>query len=280
MKYLIVKDYIGLWEVEYRTSGMKNSDNESVVGIKSRRKNELGEWVENHTDLDDEMIALGLPNHLGYRFNEAAIVALAESKNLTIIKKYEMDSPIELAHSNSAYAFITSFELEEQTGSAIIDDEAGTIGIEVEYGTDVTALEPVIVLSDGATVSPVSGAGTNFTTPVTYTVTAENGVTEKEYLVTVAIADPSTEALLLSFALAEQTGDAVIDHDLETVSIEVANGTVVTALEPTVTVSDYATVSPLSGVATDFTNPVNYTVTAQDGVTTKVYAVTVTEAAA
>ena len=279
MKFLIVKDYTGLWEAEYRTAGMKNSDNESVVGIKSRRKDFQGNWIENHTDLDDEMIALGLPNHLGYRFNEAVMATLAESKNLTIIKKYEMDSPIELAHSISSYALITSFQLDDQTGPAVIDDEAGTIAVEVPYGTTVTALEPVIALSDGATVSPVSGAGTNFTAPVTYTVTAEDGVTEKEYVVTVAIADPSTEALLLSFVLAEQTGDAVIDHDLETVAIEVESGTVVTALEPTVTVSEGATVSPISGVPTDFTLPVNYTVTAQDGVTDKVYAVTVTFAA-
>lgn len=280
MKYLVVKDYTDTWEAIYRTSGMKNSDSESVVGIKSRRKNEEGNWVNNNLDLDSEMIALGLPNHLGYRFNEATMVTLAESKNLTIIKKYEQDVDLEIAHSNSAFSSILSFELGEQTGIAVIDEEAGTIAIEVAYGTVVTALEPVLVVSDGATVDPESEEATDFTAPVTYTVTAENGEDTKAYVVTVSEADPSTEALLLDFVLAEQTGAAVIDHDLETVAIEVANGTVVTALEPAVTVSDDATVVPLSGAATDFTNPVNYTVTAQDGVTTKVYAVTVTEAAA
>lgn len=280
MKYLIVKDYTNTWEAIYRTSGMKNSDSESVVGIKSRRKDGEGNWVNNDLDIDSQMVALGLPNHLGYRFNEATMVALATSKNLTIIKKYEQDVDLEIAHSLSAFTQLLTFELPEQTGPAVIDEQAGTVAIEVEYGTVVSDLAPVITLSDGATVSPESGAGTDFTNPVTYTVTAENGEDTKQYTVTVAVADPSTEALLLSFVLAEQTGNAVIDHDLETVAIEVANGTVVTALEPTVTVSDYATVSPLSGVATDFTNPVNYTVTAQDGVTTKVYAVTVTVAGA
>ena len=187
MKFLIVKDYTDTWQAEYRTAGMKNSDNESVVGISSKRLVN-GHWVENHFDIDDEMVALGLPNHLGYRFNEAAMVALAQSKNLTIIKKYEMDAPIELVHSDSAYAFITGFVLAEQTGPAVINDEDGTIDIEVEFGTTVTALEPVITVSVGATVSPLSGAATNFTNPVTYTVTAENGVTEKEYVVTVTVA--------------------------------------------------------------------------------------------
>jgi hypothetical protein len=53
---------------------------------------------------------------------------------------------------------------------------------------------------------------------------------------------------------------------------------VVTALEPTITLSAGASVSPLSGVATDFTAAVDYTVTAEDGSTTQVWAVTVTVA--
>ena len=43
------------------------------------------------------------------------------------------------------------------------------------YGTDVTAIEPTIELSLGATVD-LSGVQ-DFTNPVTYTVTAEDGVT-------------------------------------------------------------------------------------------------------
>ena len=89
----------------------------------------------------------------------------------------------------------------------------------------------------------------------------------------------SSLSLMLTFVLAEETIAAVIDDDLETVTITVANGTTVTALEPTVTVSPDGTVSPLSGAATDFTAPVEYTVTAQDSVTTKVYTVTVIVAA-
>jgi len=56
-------------------------------------------------------------------------------------------------------------------------------------------------------------------------------------------------------------------------------GTDVTNLTPTITVSQYATISPASGVAQDFTNPVTYTVTAQDN-STKSWTVTVTVQAA
>ena len=82
---------------------------------------------------------------------------------------------------------------------------------------------------------------------------------------------------LLTFTLASQTGAATINGVNHTVSIEVANGTDVTTLAPTITVSKYATISPASGATTDFTNPVDYTVTAQDG-TTQLYTVTVTVA--
>ena len=50
-----------------------------------------------------------------------------------------------------------------------------------------------------------------------------------------------------------------------TVTATVPFGTTVTALAPTIVVSDKATVSPASGVAKDFSNAVTYTVTAEDG---------------
>lgn len=52
------------------------------------------------------------------------------------------------------------------------------------------------------------------------------------------------------------------------------DGTDVTAITPDITVSANASISPESGVPQDFTNPVKYTVTAQDG-TQKTYTVTV-----
>ncbi len=54
-------------------------------------------------------------------------------------------------------------------------------------------------------------------------------------------------------------------------------GTSVTALKPTISTSG-TSVSPASGVTADFTNPVAYTVTAEDD-STKSYTVTVTVAA-
>jgi|GEM_PF-515071 len=59
------------------------------------------------------------------------------------------------------------------------------------------------------------------------------------------------------------------------ISVSVPSGTNTTSLTPTISVSALATISPLSGVAQNFTNSVQYTVTAQDG-TFQQYTVTVT----
>ena len=47
------------------------------------------------------------------------------------------------------------------------------------------------------------------------------------------------------------------------------------ALVPTIKISEKATISPASGVAQDFSKPVTYTVTSEDGITTTTYTVSV-----
>ncbi|WBL41251.1 PKD domain-containing protein [Algoriphagus halophytocola] len=80
-----------------------------------------------------------------------------------------------------------------------------------------------------------------------------------------------------TFSFAEQASVASLDTESHTVTIEVENGTVLSSLIPTVTVSGFASISPESGIAQDFSNPVNYTVTAEDG-TEQIWTVSVIEA--
>lgn len=64
-----------------------------------------------------------------------------------------------------------------------------SITAEVPNGTDVTKLKPTITISKDATVSPKSGAQKDFTDPVSYVVTAEDGTTKKTYTVTITVAE-------------------------------------------------------------------------------------------
>lgn len=88
----------------------------------------------------------------------------------------------------------------------------------------------------------------------------------------------SSETDITGFVLPEQTGAATINAGAHTVAIEVANGTDVTTLTATISLSAGATIDPGTGVELDYTNPVQFTVTASDG-TEQVWTVTVTVAA-
>ena len=83
------------------------------------------------------------------------------------------------------------------------------------------------------------------------------------------------EAKLLGFAI--DGHQAVIDEAAKTVTLVLPNGTALTNLTPTLTVSSGATYTP-AGVQ-DFTSPVTYTVTSEDKSATAEYQVTVTAAA-
>ena len=85
----------------------------------------------------------------------------------------------------------------------------------------------------------------------------------------------SSEKKILSFSFASPAVEATIAEDAKTIVAVVPFGTNVQALVPIITVSDKATVVPASGTPVDFTNPVNFTVTAEDG-STVVYKATVT----
>ncbi|MDP9249419.1 MAG: DUF5018 domain-containing protein [bacterium] len=73
---------------------------------------------------------------------------------------------------------IKSFKLPDLGAAGVIDEDSHQIVISVPFGTDIAALAPVIRISGGASISPASEEQQNFSNPVSYTVTAENGETE------------------------------------------------------------------------------------------------------
>ena len=85
----------------------------------------------------------------------------------------------------------------------------------------------------------------------------------------------SSEKKILSFKFAAPAVEATISESAKTIVAVVPTGTNLTGLVPIITVSEKATVVPASGTVVDFTNPVDFTVTAEDG-STVVYKATVT----
>lgn len=149
------------------------------------------------------------------------------------------------------------------------------ISATVPFGTDVTALKPSVTVSPKSTVNPASGEAQDFSSAITYTVTAEDGTTQA-YTVTVTDEPGSAEKMITSFTFAGLDPAVVATIDADKITASVPFGTDLTTLVPTIEVSDFATVNPASGVAADFSSAISFTVTAQDA-TTAVYEVTITE---
>ncbi len=187
-------------------------------------------------------------------------------------------------------ATIATFVFEAANNDALSADVTATISTDgtvtaaVPHGTAITALVPTITLPAGATVDPATGVAQDFTDPVTYTVTAEDGETSADFTVTVTVAsaDASTACDITDFVFEAAENTALSSTVTGTVgsgsvTAEVPFGTEVTALVPTITISDAATVDPASGTAQNFSSSVIYTVTAEDAATTQEYTVTVSE---
>ncbi len=64
---------------------------------------------------------------------------------------------------------------------------------------------------------------------------------------------------ITAFSIPQEIAPAVIDQQKDTIFVKVAPGTDLTALTPTITVSNGGTVTPASGVSQNFTSPVVYT---------------------
>ena len=187
------------------------------------------------------------------------------------------DPPPPPAPVLSTEANILTFTLTDQTGPATLNASAATVEIEVENGTDLSSLSPAFTVSAGASASPASGTSGDYSSAVTITVTAEDGTTTKGWTVNVTEAPASTTDIL-TFTMPGQTSAADINSDDHTVTIEVAEGTDVTSLAPTFTISEGATSDPVSETEGDYTNPVIITVTAEDGTTSQDWTVTVSVA--
>ena len=202
-------------------------------------------------------------------------------------KTYDFSQPRQLRVTNEQYQLVTDYTVTvtaapssecEIVGysighaTGVIDQENGTITIEVPYGTALSTQNAVVETSEFATWTGPSALV--FGQPLTYRVTAEDGKATKTYTVTIRETPAATGKSILSFSY----GSISATISGTKITLTVPFGTDVTALKPSITVSPFATVSPQSDTAQDFTNPVQYTVTAQNK-SQQVYTVTVRVAA-
>ncbi|MGD0576766.1 MAG: DUF5018 domain-containing protein [Candidatus Staskawiczbacteria bacterium] len=105
----------------------------------------------------------------------------------TPANKTPANNKITVSATKSNEKLITAFDISQPVqAQGAVDENKFTIALNVPYGTDVKDLTPSIVISPLATVLPASNAPQNFSNPLTYMVTAQDGSTQK-YEVTVNV---------------------------------------------------------------------------------------------
>ncbi|PWK13487.1 cadherin-like beta sandwich domain-containing protein [Tumebacillus permanentifrigoris] len=176
---------------------------------------------------------------------------------------------------------------------------AGTTSYTASVSSGTTSVQVTPTIADATATVTVNGAAAisgNASTvslnpganPIPVVVTAQDGVTQKTYTVTVTRAVASTNANLSSLTLSAGTLSPAFAAGTTSYTASVGNGVSSVAVTPTVADST-ATVKVNGSAATSGSasaiplnvgsNTITVLVTAQDGSTTKSYTVTVTRAA-
>ncbi|MRX65543.1 hypothetical protein [Maribacter luteus] len=174
-----------------------------------------------------------------------------------------------------SFTFLASQNTDIETDvSANINITSNTITVNLPSDTPVTALTPSIIVSPKATINPKGIQ--DFTDAVTYTVTAEDGTT-RSYSISTSSKSSAKQITSFVFLLTNNPIDvnvvATIDEENKTITAAMPPSTDLSGLLPEVQLSELATIDLTA--AQNFTGPLEYTVTAEDGSTT-VYNVTIT----
>ena len=138
---------------------------------------------------------------------------------------------------------------------SIIDQKSRTIIVRLPKNYDTSAMKvTTLKLSDGATCNVQEGQTLNMSAAKTLRVV--NGDVMMSWTLSVV----RDEAVITRFVI-NNVYTGTIDEANKTITVYVPGSVGLTGLVPTITYSKYATITPASGVAQDFTNPVVYKVT-------------------
>lgn len=164
---------------------------------------------------------------------------------------------------------IVSFEISisNQRYQASIDSVKNAITLYLPFGTEINQIVPLITHSENSIISPVSNEPQNFSKNIIYRVTAEDGSAISYSVIIVFEPPKSKEKIINSGILIIDNQEIKINVDTlkQTLSAFVPYGTNISNLSPKINISDKATLSPASESQQDFTTPVAYTITAEDG---------------
>lgn len=138
--------------------------------------------------------------------------------------------------------------------------------ITLPIGSSSKALSLNIAVSPGATILPNPAIPGDYTNPVLFTVTAEDG-SKQTYTVRANVLKSSAKNIDNPTVDGVVGASTAFDAATSSYTVTIPGGTDLTAVKFTFAVPAGATAKPASGSLQNFTNPVTYTITAEDGST-------------
>jgi len=165
--------------------------------------------------------------------------------------------------------YILSFAIKlfenELIQATSINSLENIIHIEVPFDSNLSELVPIVEISENATLSPNSNQSQNFENQLKYTVTSQSN-NSRIYTVIVSL-EKSNENFITSFNIPidDETLEGEINNEENTITIDVPFGFDLSSLNPSVSVSNLAELSPESESVQNFENDIKYTVTAENG---------------
>lgn len=158
------------------------------------------------TSITNQVAAVGLPDGADINVDFSQPMDFSQAISFRVVngnlyKNYTV--------TVSVASPIISFKINDV--AATINNTAHTILLTLPTGTDLTALQPVIELSEGVSISPASGSTLDFTNPVVFEVsTATSSV---NYTATVSV---PVEGITVAFLGTAATREAISNMDEKT----------------------------------------------------------------
>lgn len=169
----------------------------------------------------------------------------------------------------STEKIIISFKFNLDNSNHLCEIRNDSIFAILPYSTDLTNLKPEIVISKKASINPGSGVIQDFADVVNYKITAEDN-SSKNYkaIITKQNSEKSINSFYFTNLAEGQSTYSLTNEnpiDIDTITYIVPYLSPVKALISKIDISRNATINPKSEETLNYSQPVKYTVTAEDG---------------
>lgn len=182
----------------------------------------------------------------------------------------EKNYTVEFVLAPQPNAYLESLTVSQGTLVPPFNAQTFAYSVTLPYGTTIVPTVSATPQDPQATVQITQAPSVTGT--ATIVVIASDQSTQNTYTVAFSVA-PGSANEIVSFTIPGQIGNTVIDQQNNTITVYMPFGTNLTSLTPTIVITGVS-INPPSGVPQNFTNPVQYTVTAADN-STRTYTVSV-----